>query len=130
MKTCFVVDDSAVIRKVAKRILEGLKLEVVECEGGTQAIVACERAIPDVALVDAVMGDIDGYEVVRAIRALPDGGKAKIVVTVIESDLATVAKVRHTGADTFLMKPFTAALLKEKLEEIGIIEAPPTEAAA
>lgn len=130
MKTCLVVDDSAVIRKVAKRILDGLKLDVVECEGGAQAIVACERAIPDVAFVDAVMGDVDGYEVVRAIRALPDGGKAKIVVTVIESDLATVAKVRHTGADTFLMKPFTAALLKEKLEEIGILEAPPAEVAA
>lgn len=130
MKTCLVIDDSAVIRKVAKRILDGLNLDVVECEDGRQAIAACERAIPDVAIVDALMAGMDGYEIVRAIRRLPDGGKAKIVVTVIENDLATVAKVRHTGADTYLMKPFTAALLKEKLVEIDILEAPSAEVAA
>ena len=130
MKTCLLVDDSAVIRKVAARILTGQKLEVVECEDGAQAIVACERAIPDLAIVDSLMTELDGFEVVRAIRRLPDGGRAKIIVTVLESDVATIARVLHAGADTYLMKPFTAALLREKLEETGILEAPPEVAAA
>lgn len=130
MKTCLLVDDSAVIRKVAKRILDSLKLAVVECEDGPQAIAACEQAIPDVALVDSLMNDMDGYEVVRAIRRMPDGGKARIIVLVVESDVATIARVLHAGADTYLMKPFSAALLKEKLQETGIIEAPPAVAAA
>ena len=130
MKTCLLVDDSAVIRKVAARILVGQKLEVVECEDGAQAIAACERAIPDVAIVDSLMAELDGYEVVRAIRRLPDGGRAKIIVSVLESDVATIARVLHAGADTYLMKPFTAAHLREKLEETGILDVPPEVAAA
>lgn len=122
MKTCLVVDDSAVIRKVAKRILEGMKLSVIEAEDGAQAIAACERQIPDVAIVDAFMAEMDGYEVVRSLRRMPDGGQAKILVSIVESDVGTIAKVLHAGGDTFLMKPFTSELLREKLEEVGILE--------
>ena len=44
MKTCLVVDDSSVIRKVARRILEGLDFQIVEAEDGEQALEACRRA--------------------------------------------------------------------------------------
>lgn len=130
MKTCLVVDDSAVIRKVAKRILEALKLNVIEAEGGAQAIVACERQIPDIAIVDAFMTDMDGYEVVRNLRRMPDGGQAKVLVSVVESDVGTIAKVLHAGADTYLMKPFTSESIREKLEEVGILPRPAADVAA
>ena len=130
MKTCLVVDDSAVIRKVAKRILEGMKLIVIEAEDGAQAITACERQIPDVAIVDAFMTDMDGYEVVRSLRRMPDGGQAKVMISVVESDVGTIAKVLHAGADTYLMKPFTSESLREKLEEVGILEPPAADVAA
>lgn len=130
MKTCLVVDDSAVIRKVAKRILEGMKLIVIEAEDGAQAITACERQIPDVAIVDAFMTDMDGYEVVRSLRRMPDGGQAKVLISVVESDVGTIAKVLHAGADTYLMKPFTSESLREKLEEVGILEPPAADVAA
>ena len=45
MKTCLVVDDSSVIRKVARRILEGLEFQIAEAENGEEAIEACRRKI-------------------------------------------------------------------------------------
>jgi two-component system chemotaxis response regulator CheY len=43
MKTCLVVDDSSVIRKVARRILEGLDFQITEAEDGQQALAHCQR---------------------------------------------------------------------------------------
>lgn len=123
MKTCLVVDDSAVIRKVAKRILGGLQLTVAEAEDGARALALCEAEMPHVVLVDAFMAEMDGYEVVRAIRRMPDGGRPKIVVSIVEADVATIARVLHAGGDTYLMKPFTAPSVREKLEEVGVLDA-------
>ena len=46
MKTCLVVDDSSIVRKIARRILEGLGFEVIEAEDGVDALVVCKRAMP------------------------------------------------------------------------------------
>jgi two-component system chemotaxis response regulator CheY len=66
MKTCLVVDDSSVIRKVARRILEGLEFEISEAEDGEQALDACQRRLPDAILLDWNMPKMDGYEFLRA----------------------------------------------------------------
>ncbi len=52
MKTCLVVDDSSVIRKVARRILEGLDFEIAEAEDGEQALDVCWRRMPEAILLD------------------------------------------------------------------------------
>ena len=52
MKICLVVDDSSVIRKVARRILEGMDFQIVEAEDGEQALGACQRQLPDAVLLD------------------------------------------------------------------------------
>ncbi len=71
MKTCLVVDDSSVIRKVARRILEGLDFQIVEAEDGEQALDACRGEMPDAVLLDWNMPKMDGYEFLRALRRLP-----------------------------------------------------------
>ena len=60
MKTCLVVDDSSVIRKVARRILEGLEFEIFEAEDGEQALEACRAKMPDAVLLDWNMPKMDG----------------------------------------------------------------------
>ena len=67
MKTCLVVDDSSVIRKVARRILEGLDFQIVEAEDGEQALDACQQQLPDAVLLDWNMPKMDGYEFLRAL---------------------------------------------------------------
>jgi CheY-like chemotaxis protein len=66
MKTCLVVDDSSVIRKVARRILESLAFQITEAEDGRQALQHCERELPDAVLLDWNMPVMDGYEFLKA----------------------------------------------------------------
>lgn len=126
--TCLVVDDSAVIRKVAGLILQRMGLAVTEAEEAGRALAVCEARMPDLAIVDSLMPGTDGFELVRALRALPGGDRAKIVMTIIESDIATLARLRQAGADACLMKPFTPAMMREKLEELGFLAQSPAAA--
>jgi len=79
MKTCLVVDDSSVIRKVARRILEGLEFQIAEAEDGEQALDICRNRMPDAVLLDWNMPKMDGYEFLRVLRRLPDGDRPKVV---------------------------------------------------
>jgi len=76
MKTCLVVDDSSVIRKVARRILEGLAFQISEAEDGQQALEHCQRELPDAVLLDWNMPVMDGYQFLKALRRLPGGDRS------------------------------------------------------
>jgi CheY-like chemotaxis protein len=71
MKTCLIVDDSSVIRKVARRILEGLEFQITEAEDGEGAIEACRGQLPDAILLDWNMPKMDGYEFLRSCAVCP-----------------------------------------------------------
>src|ERR1700685_3066097 len=79
MKTCLVVDDSSVIRKVAGRILEGLDFQIMDAESGEEASEACRRQLPDAILLDWNMPKMDGYDFLRVLRPLPGGDGQKVV---------------------------------------------------
>jgi two-component system chemotaxis response regulator CheY len=121
MKTCLVVDDSSVIRKVARRILERFDFEVSEAEDGAQALAMCESALPDAVLLDAAMPNMDGYEFLRTLRRLPGGDKPKVVLCQVENDLAQVARGRHAGADEILLKPFMKDHVVAKFNAVGLL---------
>jgi two-component system, chemotaxis family, chemotaxis protein CheY len=121
MKTCLVVDDSSVIRKVARRILEGLDFQIAEAENGEEAIEACGRHIPDAILLDWNMPKMDGYEFLRALRRLPGGDKPKVVFCTTENDVAHIARALHAGANEYIMKPFDKDIVEAKFQEVGLI---------
>ena len=121
MKTCLVVDDSSVIRKVAKRILEKLEFDTSEAEDGVQALAFCEAALPDAILLDTAMPNMDGYEFLRALRRLPGGDQPKVIICQVENDLAQVARSRHAGADEILLKPFEKGHVEAKFAAVGLI---------
>ena len=77
MKTCLVVDDSSVIRKVAKRILEGMEFQILEAEDGQQALEACQRTLPDAILLDWNMPKMDGYDFLESASADAGGRPAQ-----------------------------------------------------
>ena len=77
MKTCLVVDDSSVIRKVARRILEGMQFEITEAEDGADAFDKCQQQLPDVVLLDWNMPNIDGMQFLRMLRKMPGGDKPR-----------------------------------------------------
>ena len=121
MKTCLVVDDSSVIRKVARRILEGLDFHIAEAENGEEAIEACRLQIPDAILLDWNMPKMDGYEFLRALRRLPGGDKPKVVFCTTENDVAHIARALHAGANEYIMKPFDKDIVTAKFQEVGLI---------
>jgi two-component system, chemotaxis family, chemotaxis protein CheY len=121
MKTCLVVDDSSVIRKVARRILEGLEFKIAEAENGEEAIEACRQQIPDAILLDWNMPKMDGYEFLRALRRLPGGDKPKVVFCTTENDVAHIARALHAGANEYIMKPFDKDIVEAKFQEVGLI---------
>jgi two-component system chemotaxis response regulator CheY len=121
MKTCLIVDDSAVIRKVARRILEGLSFTILEAEDGAQALDHCKRAMPEVVLLDWNMPVMDGYDFLRALRQLPNGKGPKVVFCTTENDIAHIARAMHAGADEYIMKPFDREILTSKFNQVGLV---------
>ena len=121
MKTCLVVDDSSVIRKVARRILEGLDFQIGEAENGEEAIEACRQQIPDAILLDWNMPKMDGYEFLRVLRRLPGGDRPKVVFCTTENDVAHIARALHAGANEYIMKPFDKDIVEAKFQEVGLI---------
>ena len=99
MKTCLVVDDSSVIRKVARRILEGLEFQIVEAENGEEAIESCRKNLPDAILLDWNMPKMDGYDFLRVLRRLPGGDRPKVVFCTTETTSRT-SPGRCTRAQT------------------------------
>jgi two-component system, chemotaxis family, chemotaxis protein CheY len=121
MKTCLVVDDSSVIRKVARRILEGLDFEIMEAEDGEQALDVCRRQLPEAILLDWNMPKLDGYEFLRMLRNLPGGDMPKVVFCTTENNVAHIARALHAGANEYIMKPFDKEIVEAKFQEVGLI---------
>lgn len=120
MQTCLIVDDSAVIRKVARRIMEGLGLTVTEAEDGQKALTACAVAMPDAILLDWNMPNMDGYAFLKTLRQSPGGDRPKVLFCTTENDVGAIARALHGGADEYIMKPFDKDILRDKLEQVGL----------
>lgn len=119
-RTCLIVDDSRIIRKVSRRIVEGLGYEVDEAADGAEALAQCSVALPDVVLLDWNMPVMDGLTFLRRLRALPNGGGPKVLFCSIESDPERISEALAAGADEYVMKPFDGEVLASKFEEAGV----------
>ena len=123
MKTCLVVDDSGVVRKVARRIVEGMGFQVIEAEDGSVALEACKRAFPDAVLLDWNMPVMNGHEFLVQLRALPGGDAPKVVFCTTENGMDHIARALEAGADEYIMKPFDKDIVADKFREVGLVEA-------
>jgi two-component system chemotaxis response regulator CheY len=120
MKQIMVVDDSPVIRKVARRILEGMRFQTSEAEDGRQALEACAFLMPDAIFVDGHMPVMDGFEFVKELRKMPGGAKPRVVFCMSENDVAQTARARHYGVDEFMLKPFDREIMEATIHEMGL----------
>lgn len=121
VRTCLIVDDSRIIRKVARRIVEGLGFEVDEAADGAEAMAYCQSLLPDVVLLDWNMPVMDGLTFIRRLRELPGGRSPKVLFCTIETQPERIAEALAAGADEYVMKPFDGEILQAKLTEVGAI---------
>ena len=124
MTQVLVVDDSSVIRKVARRIFEGMSLQTAEVENGQEALESCATSMPDAILLDWNMPVMDGFAFLKALRRMPGGHRPKVVLCTTENDVAHIARAMHAGANQYIMKPFDKDVVRAKFAEIGIAAMP------
>ena len=122
MKSCLVVDDSSVIRKVARRILEDLSFEITEAEDGQQALDECDTKMPDAILLDWNMPVMDGLQFLSALRDMPEGEKPQVVFCTTENDVGHIARAIRAGANEYIMKPFDRDIVQAKFQEVGLLD--------
>lgn len=120
MKTCLIVDDSRVIRKVSRHILETLGFDVDEAEHGQHGLERCEANMPDVILLDWNMPVMSGIEFITQLRKRDGGDRPKVVFCTTENDVAHIREAISAGADEYVMKPFDHETLQIKLQLVGM----------
>ena len=119
MKLCLVVDDSKVIRKVARRILEELGFSVEEAVDGQDALDACDRNMPDAVLLDWNMPVMDGLEFLKTLRSR-DTEQPIVVFCTTENDMAHIRTAMEAGANEYIMKPFDREIIEAKFIQVGL----------
>jgi two-component system chemotaxis response regulator CheY len=121
MKSCLIVDDSKVVRKVARQLIEELGFVVEEAEDGRSAVDACARAMPDVVLLDWNMPVMSGIEFLKRLREMPGGASPVVVFCTTENDLHHIHAALDAGANEYIMKPFDRQILHLKFEQAGLL---------
>ena len=120
-KSCLVVDDSRVVRKVARRILEANGYSVTEAGDGQQALDACRAGMPDVVLLDWNMPVMDGITFLHALRGEFGPGDPPVIFCTTENDMAHIEMAIANGAQEYIMKPFDEDILISKFSQVGLL---------
>ncbi|MBK1664900.1 two-component system response regulator [Rhodospirillum rubrum] len=123
MKSCLIVDDSKVIRMVAKKILQELQFETLEAEDGKVALDACRKALPTAVLLDWNMSVMNGLEFLQELRKLPGGQQVIVVFCTTENDIDHIQEAIAHGANEYIMKPFDSEILQAKFQQVGLLDA-------
>jgi two-component system chemotaxis response regulator CheY len=120
-RTCLVVDDSRVVRKVARRILEAHGFTVAEAGDGQQALDACRAEMPDCVLLDWNMPVMNGLDFLKRLRAEYGPENPTVVFCTTETEMSSIELAMTCGAQEYIMKPFDEDILVGKLEQVGLL---------
>lgn len=116
-----IVDDSKVIRMVARKILQELGFETSEAADGNEALQACKGAMPDAILLDWNMPIMSGIDFLKEMRKLPGGDKPVVVFCTTENDINHIQKAIEAGANEYIMKPFDSEIIQAKFAQVGLL---------
>jgi two-component system, chemotaxis family, chemotaxis protein CheY len=117
-RTCLIVDDSRVIRKVSSKIAISLGYVPIEAENGEEALARCKNAMPDLVLTDWNMPEMDGITFVAKLRAIPTPREPVVVFCTSNGEAKDIHDGIAAGADDYIVKPFDEAALRAKLEKL------------
>jgi two-component system, chemotaxis family, chemotaxis protein CheY len=120
MKRCMIVDGSSVIRKVARRILEGPEMIVVGTAHGEEALSMCLTQMPDVIVVENSLADMETTEFIRRVLAIETDRKPHIVLCMSQLDIGTIMRAKRAGAKGYILKPFNRPQLLERFRSMEL----------
>jgi len=113
-----IADDDAILREIARAMLENSGFEVETAASGDAALKASATRLPDIALLDVEMQDGNGYQACRNIRALPGGADLPIVMVTGLDDSSSIDRAYEAGATDFVVKPINWALLAHRMRYV------------
>ncbi len=108
-RSCMVLDDSLVVRKAARRIIEGFGFTVREAKDGQEALSACRESLPDGVLLDWNMPVMDGITFVTELKKLPEHRFTPVIMLTTEAGDSMKQRGQAAGAKAWVVKPFQPA---------------------
>ncbi len=118
MKKALIVDDSTPIRKIARKMLTTLDFEIDEACDGKQALEKCSSRTPDLIILDWNMPVMDGIEFLKNFRI--ENSSTTVIFCTTNNEPEHIDRAFKTGANEYIMKPFTIDILKDKLQQLGL----------
>jgi two-component system chemotaxis response regulator CheY len=120
--TAMVVDDSRTVRRILGRILGEIGYQVSEAADGNEALSKLSGGeSPSLILVDWCMPNLDGLGFVRSLRSDPRHAAIKVMMVTSETEVDRMVAALEAGADEYVMKPFTADIISDKLRLLGVL---------
>ena len=117
-----VIDDSRAMRRIVSSILEGIGYEVRDAGNGREGLdVLDEGWVPDLATVDWNMPVMDGLQFVAAVRSNPALRSMTMMMVTSESEHTQIVRALAAGAHEYVIKPFTADAIRDKLALLGLL---------
>jgi two-component system chemotaxis response regulator CheY len=114
-----VVDDQNSVRQMTRMTLEEIGFRHIhEAENGVQAMEKAALQPLDLIISDFNMPEMDGLGLLRAVRGHPAVRKVPFILLTGRGDKELVVKAAQAGVNNYLIKPFTAAVLREKIEQV------------
>ena len=115
---CMVVDDSATMRRIVANALKSLGYSsLVEAGDGNEALERWDESI-DLIITDWNMPNMGGLELVTELRKRPDTASTAILMVTTRSVKEDIIQAVQAGVNSYIVKPFTPQLLKEKIDEV------------
>lgn len=123
MKKALVVDDSRAIRGILKKMLAEYGFEVLQAGDGVEGLHALKGEAADISLlcVDYNMPNMNGIELLRNMRSISRFNEIPAIMITTETHLSSMVAAFQAGASEYIMKPFTAEMLAEKLRIVGAV---------
>jgi two-component system chemotaxis response regulator CheY len=120
-----IVDDSRAIRRILSGMLADIGFAVAEASHGKEALAhlqahAASASRPDLVLVDWNMPEMNGLELVQAVRRDERFASIPLMMVTTETEMAQVLRALEAGAQEYVMKPFTKEVIEEKLRVLGL----------
>ena len=114
-----IVDDFSTMRRIVKNLLNDLGFtNTAEADDGTTALVELQKAKFDLVVTDWNMPGMPGIDLLKAIRADESLAKIPVLMVTAEAKREQIIEAAQAGVNGYIIKPFTAATLEEKLVKI------------
>jgi CheY-like chemotaxis protein len=116
--TVLVVEDSVSVRRLIEVCLRVLDVELVGAEDGIRGLDMAREILPDAIVLDIGLPGMDGWEVLRHLRADEETRLIKVLVLTAHAQPEVAEQAAQGGADDFMTKPFRPMDLRERIEKL------------